>query len=112
MVSRATHKYARTSAKKASLVLGPIRGHGVEKAFSMLVLMRKRNAPIVAKVLKSAVANAYEKGHTDTESLYIKEAYASVGPSFKRFRPRAMGRAFSRKRYTSHITIILDEKEV
>ncbi len=112
MVSRAVHKYARTSTKKASLVLETIRGKGVEQAFSLLSMMRKRNAALVAKVLKSAVANAYEKGHTDTDSLYIREAYASTGPVFKRYRPRAMGRAYARKRRTSHIIIVLDEKEV
>ncbi|MGH7791830.1 MAG: 50S ribosomal protein L22 [Thermodesulfobacteriota bacterium] len=110
MVSRAMHKYARTSPKKVRVILDLIRGSGVEDAFSILASLRRRPAPIVAKLLKSAVANAAEKGHTGTESLYIKEAYASQGPVLKRIRPRAMGRAFSRKRKMSHLTIVLEER--
>ena len=110
MVSRAMHKYARTSPKKVRVILDLIRGIGVEEAFSILGSLRRRPAPIVAKLLKSAVANAAEKGHTGTESLYIKEVYASQGPVLKRIRPRAMGRAFPRKRKMSHLTIVLEER--
>ena len=110
MVSRAVHKYARTSPKKVRIILDLIRGNGVEEAFSVLGSVRRRPAPIVAKLLKSAVANAAEKGHTSTETLYIKEAYASPGPVLKRIRPRAMGRAYSRKRRMSHLTIVLEER--
>ena len=110
MVSKALLKYTRTSPKKARVVLDLIRGSGVEEAFATLASVKRRPAPIIAKLLKSAVANAGEKGHTDTESLYIKEAYASQGPAIKRFRPRAMGRAYPRKRRTSHITLVLEER--
>ncbi|HEY7534597.1 MAG TPA: 50S ribosomal protein L22 [Thermodesulfobacteriota bacterium] len=110
MVSQAVLKYTRTSPKKTRLVLDLIRGSGVEEAFAALAFIQKRPAQIIAKLLKSAVANASEKGHTDTDSLYIREAYASQGPTIKRFRPRAMGRAYPRKRRTSHITLILEER--
>ena len=110
MVSQAVKKYYRTSPKKLGPVLELIRGNGVEEAFSILSSLRKRSAPDVAKLLKSAVANASEKGHSDTETLYIKEAYASKGPMLKRIRPRARGRADQRKRRMSHITIVLEER--
>ena len=110
MVSRAVCKYARTSPKKARVVLDLIRGSGVEEALAVLGSIRRRSAPIVAKLLKSAVPNAAEKGHTSTETLYIKEAYVSQGPVLKRIRPRAMGRAYQRKRRMSHLTIVLEER--
>ena len=110
MVSRAIHKYAKVSPKKVELVLNLIRGNEVEKAFADLSSLRKGSAPIIAKLLKSAVANAAEKGHTDTETLYIKEANVSQGPALKRFRARAMGRAYRIKKMMSHITIILEER--
>lgn len=110
MVAVSTLKYMRTSQKKTDPVLSLIRGKNVEEAFSILSNSRKRVSPIIAKLLKSAVANASEKGHSDTESLYVKEATATQGPVIKRFRPRAMGRATSRKRRMSHIKIVLDER--
>lgn len=110
MVSQAVQKYYRASPKKLSIVIDLIRGAEVEKAFSILASVRKRSAPDIAKLLKSAVANASEKGHSDTESLYIKEIYSSKGPTLKRIRARAMGRASARKRRMSHITIVLEER--
>ncbi|MEQ9620277.1 MAG: 50S ribosomal protein L22 [Deltaproteobacteria bacterium] len=110
MVSQAVKKYYRSSPKKLGPVLELIRGNGVENAFSILSSLRKRSAPDIAKLLKSAVANASEKGHSDTETLYIKEVYASKGPMLKRVRPRARGRADQRKRRMSHITIVLEER--
>lgn len=110
MVSQAIKKYYRSSPKKVGLVLNLIRGTGVENAFSILSSVRKRAAPDIAKILKSAVANASEKGHSETETLYIKEAYASKGPTLKRIRARAMGRSSSRKKRMSHITIVLEER--
>lgn len=110
MVSQAVKKYYRSSQKKLGPVLELIRGSGVENAFSVLSSVRKRSAPDIAKLLKSAVANAAEKGHSDTETLYIKEAYASKGPTLKRIRARAQGRATSRKKRMSHITIVLEER--
>ena len=110
MVSKAILKHMRVSPKKARIVLDLIRGKNVEEAFSILFATRKKSSPLIAKLLKSAVANASEKGHSDTESLYIKEAYANKGAVIKRFRARAMGRAFSRKSQMSHVTIVLEER--
>lgn len=110
MVSSATLKFARTSPKKTKLILDEIRGKGVEESFAKLSLINRNASKIVSKLLKSAVANASEKGHGDTESLYIKEAYVNRGPFIKRIRPRAMGRAFGIKKKMSHIKIVLDER--
>jgi large subunit ribosomal protein L22 len=98
MVSSAVKKYYRSSPKKLGPVLDLIRGNGVEEAFIILSSLRRRSAPDIAKLLKSAVANAAEKGHGDTDTLYVKEVYASKGPTLKRIRARAMGRAASRKK--------------
>ena len=110
MVSKAVHKYARVSPKKARVVLDLIRGKGVEEAFSILLSVRRRVSPVVSKLLKSAVANASEKGYADIGELYVKEVYATGGPTLKRFRARAMGRAFARKTRMSHITIVLEQR--
>lgn len=110
MISQAVHKYARVSPKKARVVLDLIRGKGVEEASSILLSTRKRVSPMISKVLKSAVANASEKGYSDIDSLYVKEVYATQGPTLKRFRARAMGRAFARKSRMSHITVVLEQR--
>ena len=110
MVSKAVHKYARVSPKKARVVLDLIRGKSVEEASSILLSARRRVSPLLSKLLKSAVANASEKGYSDIDSLYVKEVYATQGPTLKRFRARAMGRAFARKTRMSHIRIVLEER--
>ena len=110
MVSKAILKQMKVSPKKVRIVLDLIRNRNVEEAFSILFSSRKKSSKLIAKLLKSAVANASEKGHSDTESLYIKEVYADKGPMIKRYRARAMGRAYSRKSKMSHVTIVLDER--
>ena len=110
MVSKAIHKYARVSPKKARVVLDLIRGKSVEEASSILLSVRRRVSPLLFKLLKSAVANASEKGYSDIDSLYVKEVYATQGPTLKRFKARAMGRAFARKTKMSHITIVLEQR--
>jgi len=110
MVSKAVHKHARVSQKKARVVLDLIRGKSVEEASSILLSARRRVSPLLSKLLKSAVANASEKGYSDIDSLYVKEVYATQGPTLKRFRARAMGRAFARKTRMSHITIVLEQR--
>ncbi len=110
MVSKSVLRYYRMSPDKIRLVLPLIRGKNVEEAFSVLSLTRKRSAPVLANLLKSAVANASEKGYPEPEELYVKEAYADEGPVLKRFKPRAMGRAFQIKKKTSHVTIVLERK--
>ncbi|NIT13145.1 MAG: 50S ribosomal protein L22 [Candidatus Dadabacteria bacterium] len=110
MVSSATLKFARLSQKKTKIILDEIRGRGVEESFARLALINRNASRVVSKLLKSAVANASEKGHSDTESLYIKEAYVNKGPFIKRIRPRAMGRAFRIQKQMSHIKIVLEER--
>ena len=110
MVSSATLKFARMSQKKTKILLDEIRGRGVEESFAKLSLINRNVAKIVSKLLKSAVANASEKGHSDTDSLYIKEVFVNKGPFLKRIRPRAMGRAFSIKKKMSHVKIVLEER--
>ncbi len=110
MVSSATLKFARMSPKKTKIILDEIRGKGVEESFAMLSLINRNASKVISKLLKSAVANASEKGHGDTDSLYIKEVYVNKGPVIKRIRPRAMGRAFSIKKKMSHVKIVLEER--
>lgn len=110
MVSKSVLKYMRVSPKKVSLIMELIRGKNVEEAFSLLTNSHKKSSPIVAKLLKSAVANASEKGHSDTDSLYIKSATATKGPVLKRYKSRAMGRATPRLKRMSHVTIVLEER--
>ncbi len=110
MVSKAVYKYARVSPKKARVVLDLIRGKSVEDASSILLSARRRVSPLLSKLLESAVANASEKGYSDIDSLYIKEVYATQGPTLKRFKARAMGRASARKTRMSHITIVLEQR--
>ena len=110
MVSRSVLRHFRISPYKVRLVLPLIKGKGVEEAFSILHLTHKRSAPVIAKLLKSAVANASEKGYPEPDELYVKEAFADEGVVLKRVRARAMGRAFQRKKRSSHITIALERK--
>lgn len=110
MVSRAVIKYIKVSPKKARIVLDVIRNKNVEDAFSLLSGLKKKSSPLVIKALKSAVANASEKGYSETDYLYVKSATASAGPVLKRYKSRAMGRVTPRKKRTSHITIELEER--
>jgi len=109
MEIRAIAKYIRISPQKARLVVDLVRGKKVDEALSVLSLTRKKSAGIVAKVVNSAFANARINPHVDEKILYVKRAFVDQGPSLKRFRARAQGRAASIKKRTSHITVVLDE---
>ena len=113
----ATYRFARVSPQKARLVLDMIKGRRVEDALNALDYSTKRIAPDVAKVLRSAIANAnhlsQEKGiDVDVDNLYVKNAIANEGPRMKRIRPAPMGRAFRYQRRLAHLSIILAEKGV
>jgi large subunit ribosomal protein L22 len=110
MEARATTRYARLTAQKARLVVDLIRGRRVEEALGILQFTPKRGAKIVAKTLKSAIANAEHTSRVDVDALYVKQAYANEGPTAKRFLPRAHGRATPIFKRTSHITIVVDER--
>jgi large subunit ribosomal protein L22 len=110
MEARATTRYARLTAQKARLVVDLIRGRRVEEALGILQFTPKRGAKIVAKTLKSAIANAEHTSRGDVDARDVKQAYANEGPTAKRFLPRAHGRATPIFKRTSHITIVVDER--
>jgi large subunit ribosomal protein L22 len=110
--AQATAKYVRTSAQKAGLVLDLIRGKNINHALSALQFSKKSVAKDVAKVLRSAVANAQQKeGFSgDLERLFVSKCHADNGPSMKRVRPAPMGRAFRVVKRTTHLTVQVTEK--
>jgi large subunit ribosomal protein L22 len=110
--ARATAKGVRTSAQKAGLVCELIRGKGVNQALATLQFTRKTIARELAKVLRSAVANAQLKeGYGgDIERLYVSACYANQGQSMKRVRPAPMGRAFRVVKRTAHLTVHVTER--
>ncbi len=110
MEAKAVAKYIRMSPQKVRLVADLIRGKKAEEAQNILLFTRKYAAPIVAKALKSAMANAAQNPNIDEKILYVKEVFVDQGPSLKRWRARAQGRAAAIKKRTSHITVIVDER--
>jgi ribosomal protein L22 len=110
-VVRAQAKYVRSSARKARLVCDHIRGKSVEEARAILALTPRAIARDWSKLLESAVANAEHNHELVGEDLYIKAVHADEGPTIKRFRPRAMGRATRIRKRTSHLTILLTPKD-
>lgn len=110
MVS-ATAKYVRIAPRKARQVVELIRGKSVKDARAILILTQRGAAPVVGKVLASAVANAENNDDLVAEDLYVAKAYVDEGPTLKRFKPRAMGRASKIRKRTSHITISVDQRK-
>jgi ribosomal protein L22 len=106
-VVRAHARYVRTSARKARMVCGHLRGKSVSEARAILAFTPREVARDWSKLLESAVANAESNHELLEEDLIIREAYADEGPTIKRFRPRAMGRASPIRKRTSHLTITL-----
>lgn len=102
--------FARVSPTKAKIVLDTIKGKDVVSALGILAYTPRNGARIIEKLLKSAIANAENNNGLNTDTLYIDEAFANKGPTLKRIRPRAQGRAFRIEKKTSHITIILNNK--
>jgi large subunit ribosomal protein L22 len=109
MEAKAVAKYIRMSPQKVRLVVDLVRGKNVQEARNILLYTRKYAAGIVAGVLKSAVANATQNASIDENILYVKEIFVDQGPTLKRWRARAQGRAAGIKKKSSHITVILDE---
>lgn len=110
MEAKAVARYIRISPQKARLVADVIRGEDVDKAINRLRFMPKKGARIIRKVIESAVANATQSQDIDVDTLYVKKIWIDSGPTLKRLRPRAMGRANRILKRTSHITIVLDEQ--
>ena len=107
---RAVAKYVRVSPRKVQIVIDLIRGKQVDDALAILMYTPKSAAPVVEKLLNSAIANAENNLEMDRESLYVAEVYANQGPTLKRYWARSHGRADLIKKHTSHITIVLDQK--
>src|SRR5580692_7048108 len=106
-VVRAHARYVRTSARKARMVCGHIRGKSIQEARAILAFTPREVARDWSKLLESAVANAESNHELLEDDLIVREAYADEGPTIKRFRPRAMGRASPIRKRTSHLTITL-----
>ncbi len=111
MEARAYTKYARISPRKVSVVLDLIRGKNIELAMAILDHTPKAACEYLVKLLKSATANATNNYSMDIENLYVAECFVSPGPILKRIRPCARGRAHRIEKRTSHITMVLKEKE-
>jgi large subunit ribosomal protein L22 len=110
MEVRARLRFARLGPRKARLVADLIRGKRSEEALNVLSFTKKAAAKIILKLLKSAIANATQKKNIDVDRLFIKKITVDQGPTMKRFQPRALGRATTIRKRTSHINIVLDEK--
>lgn len=110
MEARAVAKYIRMSPQKVRLVVDLVRGKKIEDARQILLFTRKYAAGPVSKVLNSALANAKQNPNMDENILYVKEIFVDPGPSLKRWRARAQGRAAAIKKRMSHITVILSEE--
>ena len=109
MEARAKLSYARISSRKVKIVIDMIRNKPVGEAMGILKNTPKAASELLIKLLNSAAANAENNHNMDKNNLYVAEVYANQGPTLKRVRPRAQGRAFSIRKRTSHITIVLKE---
>jgi large subunit ribosomal protein L22 len=108
---KAKLSFIRITPRKVGLIADEVRGKGINEALSYLKFSpRKRTAGMIYKLLKSAAANAAQKGTVDVDTLYVKTILIGQAPTLKRFRPRAKGSAFRINKKTSHITVTLAEK--
>ena len=103
--------YARASVQKACFVLDAIRGKDVQSALAILSYNPRYASGVIKKLLESAIANAENNNGMNAANLYVAACYADKGPTMKRVRPRAQGRAYRIEKQMSHITIVLDEKK-
>ena len=111
MEARAYLKFARISPRKVEIVLDLIRNQDAEKAMAILKHTPKAACEDLQKLLKSAMANAENNKNMDVSRLYVAECFVCPGPILKRIRPRAQGRAFRINKRTSHVTLVLKERE-
>ena len=110
MEAKAIAKYVRTSPRKAGQICSLVRGKNVDEALAILKYMPQKSAGIIAKVVKSAAANAENNMNMDPKKLYVSEVYANQGPTLKRFMPRAQGRETGIRKRTSHIGVVVRER--
>jgi large subunit ribosomal protein L22 len=111
MEARAVSRHLRISAQKLRLIADLVRGKAVDEALGVLEFTPKKGAKIIAKTLRSVVANAENNQSLDVDSLYVKRIEVGAATTWKRFMPRAHGRATPIRKRTSHLTIVLDERE-
>ena len=111
MEAKAIAKFIRISPRKVRQVADLVRGKKIGEALAILKFTPKAAALPIEKVVKSAVANAEHNYELDTDALYISQIYVDQGPTLKRFKPRAMGRADLIRKRTSHITVVVSEKK-
>ena len=111
MEARAHLKYARISPRKVKVVLDLIRNQPVDYAMAILKNTPKAACEDLEKLLKSAIANAEHNNGMNKDDLVVAECFVSQGPTLKRIRPRAQGRAFQIQKKTSHVTIVLRDKD-
>ena len=111
MEARAIHRYARISPRKVKIVIDLIRNKPVGVAMGILKNTPKSASELLIKLLKSVIANAENNNNMNVDALYVSEAFANPGPILKRMMPRAQGRAFRINKRTSHITLVVKEKE-
>ena len=109
--ARATLKFARISSRKVKIVADLIRGKDVDEALAIVNFTPRASSELIEKLLKSAIANAENNHEMKHENLYVAEIFANQGPTLKRIRPAAKGSAVRIRKRTSHITIVLKEKE-
>lgn len=107
MEASAKLTFARMSPRKTRLVVDMIRGKQIQSALNILKYSPQPSAKLIANLLKSAVANAEQKGASDVDRLFVKTIYVNAGTVLKRFLPRAMGRASRIRKPTSHIHVVL-----
>ena len=111
MDARAEAKYVRISPLKVGFICTEIRGKRVDEALSILKFTPKKGAGILEKVLKSAIANAENNFNMDRDNLYVSEAYANDAPHMKRWRPKAKGMAYPILKRSSHIGVVVRERD-
>ncbi len=116
MEARAIARFIRMSPRKVRLVVDQIRGCSVNEAYAVLQFSNKAAADPVGKILRSAVANAHDRAENqgevvDVDDLIVRDAFVDGGPTLRRFRAAAMGRAAPRRRRMSHITVVVDTRE-
>ena len=110
MEATAKVTFVRIAPRKVKIVLDLIRNQPVDKAMAILKHTPKAACEVLEKLLKSAIANAENNNGMSVENLYIEECYANKGPTMKRIKPRAQGRAYRIEKRMSHITIVLNER--
>ena len=111
MEAKAVAKYIRVSPLKVGFICNEIRGKQVDEALSILKFTPKKGAKVLEDVLNSAVANAENNFNMDRDKLYVSDAYANDGPHMKRFRPKAKGMAYPIIKRSSHIGIVVKERD-